>query len=272
MTIKNAFDENRIFGVEIEFLATIDRNELQNKCRELGVNCYVESYNHIDNDDYWKIVTDSSCGYEIVSPRLKGHDGLAQIEKVCNALNQLGAKVNKNCGLHVHHDARDFTVNTFKNILNIYVRYEKVFDTMMPQSRRANNNTFCRTMIKDDVQETLNKIKNCKTVYDLTCGLYYSRYGKVNLQSYTLHGSIEFRQHSGTTDAEKIINWVVLTQAIVNISKRQVRVWTVKENKINMTELFWSLAIMNSCTNDDTMIKARNYAKNRIKNFEREVA
>ena len=41
------------------------------------------------------------------------------------------------------------------------------------------------------------------------------RYCKVNLKSFRRHGTIEFRHHSGSTDFEKISNWIILTQAIV---------------------------------------------------------
>jgi hypothetical protein len=42
-----------------------------------------------------------------------------------------------------------------------------------------------------------------------------SRYLKLNLAAYRRHGTVEFRQHAGTTNATKIWHWVVLTQAMV---------------------------------------------------------
>jgi hypothetical protein len=44
---------------------------------------------------------------------------------------------------------------------------------------------------------------------------YGTRYRKLNIESYVTHGTVEFRQHQGTTNAAKIINWIKLTQAIV---------------------------------------------------------
>jgi hypothetical protein len=44
---------------------------------------------------------------------------------------------------------------------------------------------------------------------------YPSRYMKLNCQSYEIHGTVEFRQHQGTTDGEKIVAWVVFTQMLV---------------------------------------------------------
>ena len=34
--------------------------------------------------------------------------------------------------------------------------------------------------------------------------------------------TVEFRQHSGTTEADKVINWIALTQAFVNETIRRV--------------------------------------------------
>lgn len=35
-----------------------------------------------------------------------------------------------------------------------------------------------------------------------------NRYRKLNLQSFWQHGTVEFRQHQGTVEAEKACNWV----------------------------------------------------------------
>jgi hypothetical protein len=43
----------------------------------------------------------------------------------------------------------------------------------------------------------------------------FDRYQKLNLESLERHGTIEFRQHSGTVDAEKAVNWVRLCTAFI---------------------------------------------------------
>ncbi len=47
-----------------------------------------------------------------------------------------------------------------------------------------------------------------------------SRYYKVNLRSYQRHGTIEFRQHSGTVNFVKICNWVRFLSAFIDESIR----------------------------------------------------
>ena len=38
---------------------------------------------------------------EFVSPKLRGPEGLAQVEQALGAINARGAKVNETCGLHI---------------------------------------------------------------------------------------------------------------------------------------------------------------------------
>jgi hypothetical protein len=206
---------NRTYGVEIEFIG--DRASVAQAVREAGLDCLVEGYNHITRP-HWKVVTDGSVkvngisglGGEIVSPILSGIEGFEQIEKVCRALKSAGASVNITCGLHVHHDARDFRTETFKNLIKIYRRFEPTIDELVAPSRRENTNTYCQTLARINMEEILKK----NTLQQII-PLYGNRYRKLNLHSFATHGTVEFRQHQGTIDADKIINWIKLTQAMV---------------------------------------------------------
>lgn len=44
------------------------------------------------------------------------------------------------------------------------------------------------------------------------------RYYKVNFMSFAQHGTIEFRQHEGTTDPRVIVAWVEFVLALVRAS------------------------------------------------------
>jgi hypothetical protein len=46
-----------------------------------------------------------------------------------------------------------------------------------------------------------------------------SRYYKLNLSAINVHGTIEFRQHSGTVNAEKAVNWVKLTAGFMRAAE-----------------------------------------------------
>ena len=223
--MKIIIDENRKFGIEIEFTMPHRAQTLATRLGTVGITCVPESYNHRLRS-YWKIVTDGSLnaasGYralELVSPPLKGRDGLAQLEAVCGVLNELDAKINRSCGLHVHHDAADFDMDAWRTVVKTYVKYEHIIDMLMPPSRRANVNGYCHslrgTWSGGYTREALwPKIEAANTVWQL-CQIFNTRFIKLNLESFNVHNTVEFRQHAGTTNFTKIAAWVALTQGIV---------------------------------------------------------
>lgn len=208
-----AFD--RKFGVEIEAYG-IDKQILARLITEAGVTCGVEGYNHITRTN-WKIVTDGSLNgqnaFELVSPILEGQAGLEDLKTVCEVLEAAGVKINKSCGLHIHFDASNFGISQVKNMINNYAAFENEIDNFMPTSRRANNNTYCKSMIGFEA-----RIERASTMQQLA-GVFSSRYFKMNLQSYARHNTIEFRQHSGTVEYKKISNWILFLHNLTEYSK-----------------------------------------------------
>ncbi|WP_375560294.1 amidoligase family protein [Bernardetia sp. OM2101] len=206
---------NRQFGVEIEAY-NVDKQTLKRALVRLGVKVEVERYNHATKK-HWKIITDGSIrgnqGFEIVSPILKGKNGLDQLEKVCRALKECNTFINKSCGVHIHFDAKKFGVEQFKNIMLNYADLEKVIDNFLPKSRRANNNGYCKS-----IKNHKTKIESASTINELTNAIP-TRYNKLNTQSYTRYKTIEFRQHSGTIEFEKISNWILFLHNLVEYSK-----------------------------------------------------
>ncbi|MBW4596970.1 MAG: amidoligase family protein [Brasilonema angustatum HA4187-MV1] len=200
----------RRYGVEIEFVSDLGLDEIADKLRQAGINAVAEGYNH-SLRGYWKVITDSSCGYELVSPPLLGEEGIAEIITACNVLDQVG-KVNKKCGVHVHIDAAGLTLNQIKSVIINYAENEAVFDLIMPGSRRGDNNYYCQSIARINQP----KLRRCTSVQEILEEVFNnSRYYKVNIASYLRHGTIEFRQHSGSVDGQKISNWVRLIQSFV---------------------------------------------------------
>lgn len=205
------------FGVEIECLVV---GSLMRECAVRNEMPFqYEGYNHRDNNHYYKFVSDSSIRgenpIECVSPILTGKAGLKSLETCCKALNEANAQVNVSTGLHVHIGAATLSDEAYVNVFKNYQRLEKVIDTFMARSRRANNSRWCRTLQGIDF--------NCCTtkadVFDVMDG---NRYFKVNACSYLRHKTIEFRQHQGSTDFEKISNWVNFCAKLMAWSKKSV--------------------------------------------------
>lgn len=119
------------------------------------------------------------------------------LRKLCQLLNDLGTRVNKTCGLHVHLDIRDLALN--KNEIRKRGRRLKnsleVLKQLIPKSRIGN--TFCKLGMSQMRRNS-------------------DRYYAVNMTSVLKHKTIEIRLHSGTTDFNKIYSWVSL---LYNISR-----------------------------------------------------
>lgn len=206
---------NRKFGVEIEFILPGGNiHDVAAKVRAAGLDVAVEGYNH-QTRSHWKIVTDSSCEWELVSPPLSGEEGLASIKTACKALVDGGARVNRSCGLHVHVDAAGLSVAEIKSICRRYVRFERDIDAFMPNSRRQSNSFHCGS--NDRYRHYYNSDR-FNTVRELA-NACYDRFVKLNLQAYLRHGTIEFRHHSGTVNANKIKNWVRFCLGFVEASR-----------------------------------------------------
>lgn len=204
------------FGVEIECLMM--RARFIERARLNGVRYEYQGYNHTDNRSYYKFVSDASIHgdnpIECVSPVLEGNDsGFDSLKNCCKTLNEADAKVNRSTGLHVHIGVKGMTDTWFINIFKNYQKLEKVIDTFMAPSRRSDNNTYCKSLSGFDFDSGINSISDVQRRLS-------SRYFKVNPMSINRHGTIEFRQHQGSTDFEKISNWVRFCAKLVEWSSK----------------------------------------------------
>jgi hypothetical protein len=203
---------NRKFGIEIEYVG-VSRDELAQALMNVGIDASAETYNH-RTQRYWKVITDASCGYEIVSPILQGEEGISELEKVCEVMNEVGCSVNRHTGVHVHLDAADLTFLDAKHIVKRYHENETKIDSWFPRSRRSNNNTYCGSVASNFNLDRLDMVEGENPVRNIV-NYQRGRFTKVNTQSLRTHGTIEFRQHSGSTDFTKIGNWVLFLQHFV---------------------------------------------------------
>ena len=205
------------FGVEIECVHA-ERNALVEAGRTNGVEIHSEGYNHRDNSTYFKIVSDGSVRgenpNEVVSPVLKGNvNGLSMLKKAIKSLDAVGAKVNLSCGLHVHIGADKLTGEQYVNVFKNYQKLECLIDSFMAPSRRNNCQWAMSLQGKD--------FSHCHNNDDVR-RLLGTRYMKVNPESYTRHHTIEFRQHQGSTNFEKISMWVKFCAKLVGWSRTNI--------------------------------------------------
>jgi len=251
MNNKGKFNNSRGFGVEIEFLRPreVSREDIANAIEaRTNIHCLEEEYNHTTRT-YWKLVNDSSVyttisnwlGHnEIVSPILYGADGLSQLKLVLDVLNDLDCKVNRNCGIHIHHDVTEKMIEGKKegqtflmNLIKFVAKYEHLIYKLVAPSRLDDRRystpvrrEYFNGMDKLGVRQMVKMLKqDCDNKYrygnELGSGMgcpnvQYSRGCGLNLRNVWTRGSVEFRYHNGSLNFGKIANWIVITQAIVN--------------------------------------------------------
>lgn len=213
------FRFNRTFGIEIEGY-NCDRDELARRLTERGITTNHENYNHTTRRA-WKVIYDGSLSgnqsFEVVSPVLKGQNGLDQLQTVCEVLQEMNAKVNKTCGLHIHIGVSDYEIEDWKRLFKNYIKMEKTVDAFMPNSRRKSNNQYTKSLVKPNYKRIIDEASNLDGLERslLRC----DRYHKINTRCFWRQKTVEFRQHSGTIDFAKISNWTKFVMRLTEYSK-----------------------------------------------------
>ena len=254
------FDTKRKFGVEVEFISMHTQSSTVSKINaylaEHNADFTVETAYYSDTSNTWRIKTDSSIqegydyGLELVTPVLQGQADYERLILVLDAINSIdGVRVNRSTGLHIHVGVEDWKVSNFKNLVKRYAKFEKVLDSIMPESRRMNNGSYCRSNFNSrySLKDIYNEIDDKHTTRTLISSASSGRYVKLNLQSFWKHGTVEFRHHSGTTNSTKISNWLRVVMAMVECAdaRRSVKVATddsVYDNDYTLTTFFNGLA------------------------------
>lgn len=202
------------YGIEVEAY-NFDRMSLISEASTHGLQVKSEGYNHEDKH-YYKIVSDSSIqgvnSNEVVTPVLQGEQGMNDLKALCNSLVAIDARVNKSCGLHVHIGAVGMSQKHYVRVFKNYQAIETAIDSFMAPSRRGNNSRWCHSLQGID-------FSGCTTQTDVARALGYDRYFKCNAEAFSRHQTIEFRQHQGSTDFEKISHWVKFLAALVKYSE-----------------------------------------------------
>jgi hypothetical protein len=222
---------NLTFGIEIECRTPVSFDALAAAIRAKGIAVQAFGYATHQMTSGWKIVTDASLGSggaEIVSPILKGEQGIADLMKVAEALAETGCTVDRSCGLHVHVGARGASTAQLRNVAKMFIKYEAQFDAIVAPSRRGSANRYCQSNVGvvrgSTLAEKFATIDRATTMQQVATAVnggfeqaQYSRYRymKCNFQSLATHGTVEFRQHQGSVDGVKMAAWVRLVTGFV---------------------------------------------------------
>lgn len=180
----NTFDEirsRRKFGVELETTDCPGHMSLRNHTT-FGV--------HVDG---------SINGLEFVSPILQGDKGLEEIRKFCRLAHKRSFRVGHDCGLHIHLNMRNKSIEQCRNTAYAYCLTYPYWQQLVHPSR--DNNCYSSRMRynRDDIMRFADFSE---------FSTYQHRYQFINWSAYNDHGTVEVRGHEGSLHAPEICNWI----------------------------------------------------------------
>jgi hypothetical protein len=169
-----------------------------------------------------------------------------QTRAICEALVAGNATVSESCGLHVHVDCRDYGYQEIHRFIKVYKYLEPALFDMLHVTRHRNQ--FCKPCgskyfenfvvdVKPDTKELKKAIlpviygnralgngKGPGSFHQFRTDHYGridgernpARYDAVNLHSYFLRGTIEFRMHHAAIDFPEVYGWAKLLVCLMD--------------------------------------------------------
>jgi len=221
--VKSAAAERATFGIEIECFVPSD------KIRRIG-GYHRGAAIGGRFPRGWRAERDGSLstrkrGYvpvEIVSPVLRGADGLAQVRKVARILKEWDARVNPTCGFHVHVGVESLVGNDanrvadlVRRMLNLAAHHELAIYGASGTKRRLNGrwSASLKNGRWAQKKESLRKKINDATLRRLSCDI--GRYQLLNVSPlYSSKRTVEFRAFAGTMEEVKMVSYIQVALAI----------------------------------------------------------
>jgi hypothetical protein len=184
-------------------------NTLESRCFGVEIETSHSPTHYAFKDTAFGAKDDCSVtGKEFYSAILNGDSGLAAVAAFCAKANEMGYRVNNNCGLHVHVDMRNESSEDMKAIALAFLLCEPAFQELVLQERVTSG--YCQPHRSDAVDQ----INNIDSWEDFA---YRSRKMMwINFSAYNNHTTFENRLHQGTLDADEIIAWVTINVRLVN--------------------------------------------------------
>jgi len=184
--------------------------------------------------DKWRKHPDTSIdGNEFVSPIFKG-DASKSVEEMCTKINTHSKSwgftpINSKCGFHIHIESSDLSEDELFRFFKLCVRIEKWSYSIVSQSRQLahpNGKYYCQPIkqfnIAKNWEDLNNKVYGTTSLSILNSKKQekYSphKYYWLNIHSHNYRGTLEIRHHQGTTNPQKIMNWVILWLSVLEYS------------------------------------------------------
>ena len=200
---QSLYDPKCLIGVEIEV-------------EYPGISYRTSKYQA--NPDFWKMDGDGSLrnnGTEYISdPPLFGRDLITALVELEQGLTEAGAQISSRCGLHIHMDVSELTVD---ELLAFVVGTSLVEPSLFRYvgKERAQNIHCLPFADTGNVLPFLNGIKYGRTPDDVLRSIKSAcKYSALNIRPVTYQGSVEFRHHAGSFSASRILEWINILMRI----------------------------------------------------------
>ena len=139
--------------------------------------------------------------------------GFEQLRTLSKVVTRLGGDANASTGLHVHVDAWNCTIRDARNLLALWHRIQPVTLMLVPPSRRTNH--FAKP-VTPELAQAVNAMRSISQLGRI------DRYYNLNLSAYARHGTFEFRLHSGSFNADKVVSWAVYVLLVTAAARRGI--------------------------------------------------
>ena len=206
----------RRFGVELEFNTRNDQSRESFKRlieRVPGQRAEVRNWERTNDNTVWVCKTDSSCGLEINTPVMCGPVELKNLGLVVAEFQRAGSAFDTKCGLHVHVDVSDMTMEQIHVLIKYWAKIEHVVMNAHPEHRRKNG--YCRPINEMFSDWRENRYYTGDQIFR---AIRQNR-GALNVQHLDTRRTIEFRMGDMCTDPEDIKNRVRFLVWFVEIAK-----------------------------------------------------
>lgn len=148
-----------------------------------------------------------SSGKEFVSPILQGDEGLEAITNLCAYGKDNDWTVDSSCGYHVHVDCGDLDETKLRSVALGYALTGDIWARFVSKKRARNR--YCGALPYGPEEGRNWTFQDFLRHTD-------DRYYWLNWQAYNRHKTVEIRLHSGTVNAEKVVNWVKIHARFVD--------------------------------------------------------
>lgn len=169
---------------------------------------------HDKFSSYWNVVDDGSLrdgGMEYVLARpFAGQDLIDALSIFDKGVSKSGHKirVSERTSVHIHIDVRGLNYDQLMKFVCLYTIFEGALFNIAGKER--SNNIFSTSLANSEGHISLlgrygdNPSKE-EAYYLLR---KFTKYSACNLAAVPKYGSLEFRNHSGTYDTDKILHWI----------------------------------------------------------------